>query len=52
MATYKTALKIYNDLCDMDFNDYQDSREQDIQYIINLLQTIGENATRTILTTF
>jgi hypothetical protein len=49
---YKTAMSIYEESKDMDFMDYEETQEQDISYIISLLNTIGESATKALLLTF
>lgn len=36
------ALEIYNRFTDLDFQDYTESREKDLLFIMTLLETIGE----------
>ena len=52
MNTYKKALSIYEELKDMDFMDYAETYEQDISFIMALIDNIGESATKTLLKTF
>lgn len=49
---YRLANSIYEENQDMDFMDYDDTREQTISYIMTMIDNIGESATRAILTTF
>jgi hypothetical protein len=46
------AMEIYNDFCDMDYMDYSEQFEQDIQFINTLLQELGEADTRKFLTQY
>jgi len=41
----KKAMELYNRFCDMDFQDYTESREKDLLFIMTLLETIGEKDT-------
>lgn len=39
-----TATTLYNLSCDMDFNDYADTRDNDLNDLENALYTLNENA--------
>ena len=43
------ALKIYEELKDMDYLDYLDTYENDLQFIHTLITEIGEKAAREFL---
>ena len=49
---YRLANSIYEENQDIDFLDYDDTREQSISYIMSMIDNIGESATRALLTTF
>jgi len=42
---YKQAMDIYEQVKDLDFTDYEDTKEQDITYIVNSILKIGYNQT-------
>lgn len=49
MKNYKLAVSIYDDYKDMDFMDYDDTREESISFIASMLDEIGESDTRAML---
>lgn len=49
MRNYKLAVSIYDDYKDMDFMDYDDTKEESISFIASMLDEIGENDTRAML---
>ena len=51
MSDYMRANAIYDEMSDMDFADYDDTRERTIDFIVSLLNEIGESATRSLLAT-
>lgn len=46
-----SANVLYNLFCDQDFNDYAETREQDLQFIATLIQEIGYRDAKAVLTT-
>lgn len=44
-----TAYDIYEDLKDMDFRDYEDLYDEDIEYIAGLIARVGIEKTLAIL---
>ena len=44
-----SAYEIYDLFCDMDFMDYEETRESDVLFIQTLLDTIGERDTISVL---
>lgn len=45
----KTALKIYNELIDMDYNDYFENLESDLLFIKTVIDNVGEKNARLYL---
>lgn len=45
-----TAYEVYEELKDMDFADYEDSKESDIEYIAGMIARVGVEKTLAILT--
>ena len=42
---YKQALEIYEEVKDLDFTDYEDTKETDLSYIVNMILKVGYNQT-------
>ena len=42
---YKQALEIYEEIKDMDFQDYEEVKEPDLTCIINMILKVGYNQT-------
>ena len=48
MNHLKDAIKIYNTVCDMDKNDYNETINSDILFIIQLIECYGLQDAKTI----
>lgn len=46
------ALALYKEFCDMDYNDYNETRENDILFIQELIKSYGINDARKILKSY
>ena len=42
---YKQAILLYSELSDMDYLDYEETREQDLNYLVTLILKQGYNST-------
>jgi len=42
---YRQAIDIYEQVKDMDFQDYEDTKEEDLTYIVNMIVRYGYNQT-------
>ena len=40
-SIYKTAMRIYEETKDLDYMEYEENYEQDIAYIVSLIESIG-----------
>ena len=45
----ENAIKLYNELIDLDFMDYSDTKESDLDYLKGLIDTIGYKAAYKLL---
>lgn len=43
------AIKLYRDFFDLDFNDYAETAENDIQFCAGLIDALGEDGARAFL---
>lgn len=42
---YRQALSIYEEIKDIDYLDYEEHKETDLNYIINMILKVGYNQT-------
>ena len=52
MSNYVIAESIYEDARDLDYMDYEDTREQSISEIMASIDRIGEGATRALFSIY
>ena len=52
MNIRQLAIELYNECLDIDFLDYEDTKEKDILFLESLIQEIGEDNTRKYIAEF